>query len=96
MTTSNNIINVAFFDFKKNWFTDKKEITNLINENKIYNEQLKIKISDETEYEKQRKKIKFTDYNIHKALCQNLPLYIKEKSFLPSSKYKIEGSIVRY
>lgn len=93
MSNFSNIISSAFSDLKENWPIDKKGITNLINENKIYNEQLKIEISDEIEYEKQRKKIKFTNYNIHKVLCQNLPLYIKEKSFLPSSKYKIEGSI---
>ena len=88
-----NIINNTFYSFKQNWKEDKKQIINLINKNKIYNEDLKTKIPDDKEYKKQKKKIKFTEYNIHKTLCQELPFYIKEKSFLAESKYKIEGSI---
>ena len=87
-----NTIKNYLEDFKKNWLDDKTKITNTISSNKIYNEELKKTLSDK-DFKKNRKSIKFTEFDIHKIFCQDLPSSIIEKSFLPDSKYKIEGSI---
>lgn len=86
------MIKSSFEKFLDIWHSDKKDATSIMNQNKLFNEELKAKGYGEEKIKSLRKSFPTSKLDSHR-LISNLADNLLIGSSLPSKKYKQEASI---